>query len=83
MSDPYVVFVPLDATEEELAAITPPKKYQPVSKEIHDERLATCRDCERLFAPTLTCRECLCFMGVKTWIPGSHCPLDKWGAVNA
>lgn len=42
------------------------------------ERLKICRDCERLFKPTQTCRECGCFMVVKTRLINARCPLGKW-----
>lgn len=54
------------------------KRY--VSKEIRNARLDVCKGCERLFRPTGTCKECGCFMGLKTWIDRAACPLDKWGA---
>jgi hypothetical protein len=42
------------------------------------ERLAICRECPRLFKPTMTCKECGCFMQVKARIPAQSCPLGKW-----
>ena len=48
------------------------------SKDIRDERLAVCRGCERLWKPTRTCRECGCFMGLKTWLSDATCPIGKW-----
>ena len=77
MSDPYVIFVPLDATPEQLDAITPPEQFAPVAEVTRNERLDICKGCDRLFAPTLTCKECFCFMGVKTWIPSAHCALPE------
>ena len=53
------------------------------TKEIRDERYAICKACPRLFQPTRTCRECGCFMGLKTWLKDAQCALHdepKWGA---
>ena len=43
-----------------------------------DCRLGVCKGCERLFKPTRTCLECGCFMGLKTWLKDSTCPIGKW-----
>lgn len=48
--------------------------------EIKDKRLSICNGCERLFAPTKTCKECGCFMELKARVPFAHCPLNKWDA---
>lgn len=53
-----------------------------VSEEVYKERITTCGGCDRLFRPTWTCKECGCFMAVKTRLPGSECPLGKWKAVE-
>lgn len=42
------------------------------------ERASICNNCDRLFKPTWTCRECGCFMKIKTKIFSAHCPLHKW-----
>lgn len=42
------------------------------------ERLEICKECPRLFAPTFTCKECGCFMKVKTQLKNAKCPLGKW-----
>jgi hypothetical protein len=49
------------------------------TREIRDERLDACKDCDRLFKPTRTCRECGCFMSMKTWLKDASCPIGKWG----
>lgn len=43
-----------------------------------DARFATCKGCERLFKPTASCRECGCFMALKTWLKDATCPLGRW-----
>lgn len=52
------------------------------TKEIRDERFDICKGCDRLFKPTRTCKECGCFMALKTWLKDAHCPLHKWEAVD-
>ena len=42
------------------------------------ERLSICEDCDTYKASTRQCKECGCFMKVKTRIPSSQCPLGKW-----
>lgn len=48
------------------------------SDAVADERLATCRACDRLIQLTTTCRECGCFMVGKTKLAPAECPLGKW-----
>jgi hypothetical protein len=48
------------------------------TKDTRDGRLNTCKDCDRLFKPTRTCRECGCFMAVKTWLKDATCPIGHW-----
>jgi protein-arginine kinase activator protein McsA len=48
------------------------------TKEVRDSRFTTCKDCDRLFKPTRTCKECGCFMALKTWLKDASCPLGKW-----
>lgn len=52
------------------------------SEEIRGARYKTCLGCERLFKPTRTCKECGCFMSLKTWLKHAECPLGKWGQVG-
>jgi hypothetical protein len=50
-----------------------------VKREIAEERLAICKQCDRL---TLgVCKECGCFMLAKTTLRWASCPLGKWGVV--
>ncbi len=42
------------------------------------ERLEICRECPRFFKPTASCKECGCFMRVKTLLADATCPLEKW-----
>lgn len=47
-------------------------------KEIAKERWDICTQCPRFFKPTGTCKECGCFMRIKTQIPSVKCPIGKW-----
>ena len=58
--------------------LSKPFKSELVSKEEQKERNKSCMMCDRLFAPTFSCKECGCFMKIKTWIKEEKCPLDKW-----
>ena len=52
------------------------------TKDIRDSRLDICKGCDSLFAPTRTCKECGCFMALKTWLKDASCPLGKWDKKN-
>ena len=67
--------------------INGPKKkqfgFKPMNKIIADEekinnRQDVCRDCNSLVKPIWTCKECGCFMKIKTRLDASVCPLGKW-----
>lgn len=49
----------------------------PAPADLQKSRMETCKSC-----PELTmfnrCRQCGCFMDVKTRLTGAKCPLDKW-----
>ena len=48
------------------------------TKEIFDNRMSICNDCDRLIKITSQCRECGCFMKMKTRLKNAHCPIGKW-----
>lgn len=48
-----------------------------VSKEIHDTRMEICKNCDKLNTINF-CKQCGCFMPLKTWLKSSNCPLGKW-----
>jgi len=57
--------------------------FKPMNKIIADEekiniRQSICRDCDSLIKPMWTCKECGCFMKIKTRLNISTCPLGKW-----
>lgn len=54
-----------------------------VSPEVRESRYNICLSCEKLYAPTKTCRLCGCFMNIKTWMPNQNCPVNKWGKAPA
>jgi hypothetical protein len=51
------------------------------TQEIRDSRYDICLGCDRLFKPARACKECNCFMSLKTWIKFASCPLGKWHSV--
>lgn len=44
-----------------------------------ERRYDICKACEWLYKPSMSCKKCGCFMGVKTYLPNSECPIGKWG----
>lgn len=48
-----------------------------VPSEERERRLEICQGCEFLLSMN-RCKKCGCFMDVKTWIPMSNCPINKW-----
>lgn len=52
---------------------------QPTEK-IEDSKIRyeICKNCDKFFKPTRQCRECMCFMTVKTKVHDASCPLGKW-----
>ena len=46
--------------------------------ELSSQRLAICEECPRLIEATHQCRECGCFMKIKTKMQMATCPLGKW-----
>ena len=49
-----------------------------MSKEYIKTRIKICETCSSLLKPTYTCKECGCFMRIKTRIKRAGCPLNKW-----
>jgi hypothetical protein len=44
------------------------------------ERLEICNSCKYFDASIFMCRECGCFMKLKTLFPSSKCPIGKWSS---
>jgi hypothetical protein len=52
---------------------------QPRSNEdMIKDRLDICNSCPRLNKRLMKCRECGCFMNLKTTLSKAKCPLGKW-----
>lgn len=49
-----------------------------VDEDTRNRRYTMCLDCDRLLKLTRTCKECGCFMSMKTWLKGAYCPIGKW-----
>lgn len=68
-------------TDEVAAEVTPfdllsSSNY--TTRQERDERLGLCKGCDLLFKPTRTCKDCGCFMALKTWLKDAVCPVGKW-----
>lgn len=46
--------------------------------DIAAKRLEICLGCEKLIQVTKQCKECGCFMSMKTKLENATCPLGKW-----
>lgn len=42
------------------------------------KRFNVCEQCDQLTSIASMCKQCGCFMKIKTRIYGSSCPLQKW-----
>lgn len=51
-------------------------KAERVSDEIYEERLETCKECEKL--ETATCEACGCYVEFRAAVEHSDCPYKKW-----
>lgn len=54
-----------------------------VSEEVQKARMDICNDCPFLFKLSKQCRKCGCLMNLKTQLPHSTCPINKWGTSPA
>lgn len=45
---------------------------------VAEARMQICEQCPRFVHITKQCKECGCFMNLKTKLSGAKCPLDKW-----
>jgi hypothetical protein len=53
--------------------------FKNVSNHTKQQRLSICNSCE-FFNPALSqCKQCGCFLQIKTLWATEKCPLDKWG----
>lgn len=54
------------------------KNIEYVDDATADSRLNICEECPRLIRATHQCKECGCFMKLKTKLKPATCPLGKW-----
>ena len=47
-------------------------------KQLQQERLAICGECELFNAFSKTCKICKCYMRMKTKLENAFCPIHKW-----
>lgn len=55
--------------------LNPETEYAPV--ELIGRRIKICEDCDQYLA-SKQCKECGCFMPLKTRLKMAQCPLSKW-----
>jgi len=48
------------------------------SSELRDSRYLTCLSCPQLIHLTKQCKQCGCFMVLKTTLQAAKCPIGKW-----
>jgi hypothetical protein len=53
-----------------------------IDQKIADQRFSICLECPRLIKKTKQCRECGCFMELKTKLYNAYCPIGKWGEIE-
>jgi hypothetical protein len=56
--------------------LNPDTKY--ATKDFSDTRFAICEVCPSFIRTTTQCKECGCFMKLKTKLVKAACPLGKW-----
>ncbi len=49
-----------------------------VPNEIYEERMSICKSCVFYFKPTGTCKDCGCFMKIKSRLATMSCSQKKW-----
>lgn len=59
-----------------LDALNP--KTKRTSEELSEKRYSICLECPELINLTKQCKQCGCFMNVKTKLESAKCPLGKW-----
>ncbi len=51
---------------------------QPKNNELGEKRFNICLGCPELVMLTGQCKQCGCFMQLKTKLENAECPLNKW-----
>lgn len=47
-------------------------------EELSNYRYGICQSCPELIQVTKQCKQCGCFMAMKTKLKAAKCPLEKW-----
>lgn len=67
---------------KEKNGVTPLDLLNPKTKQIEEEvsnkRYDICLECPELIQITKQCKQCGCFMNIKTKLESARCPLGKW-----
>lgn len=58
------------------------KELKENEKLIAKERYDICKSCNRFMKITRQCKECFCFIPLKTKIMDTECPIGKWNSIN-
>jgi ribosomal protein L32 len=53
--------------------------FRPVNNSVRQERLDICKKCELYQESNKTCKECGCYLEIKTSWVSESCPEGKWG----
>lgn len=49
-----------------------------VSSDVRENRINLCHECEYFIKASSQCKNCGCFMPMKTWLKSAKCPVNKW-----
>lgn len=67
---------------KEKNGVTPLDLLNPATKDASEElatkRLDICKSCPEFFPLTTQCKQCGCFMAMKTKLEAAKCPIKKW-----
>ena len=73
---------PWEKWKESLGETRPWDLLNPSTEYVPEEeakaRFEICKACPRLIKTTGQCKECGCFMNLKTKLAKAECPLHKW-----
>lgn len=71
-----------DRYKKNLGSSRPWHLLDPTAKIVEDEkyssRMSICESCPKFIKATKQCKECGCFMNVKSRLEHAECPLGKW-----
>lgn len=67
---------------KEKNGVTPLDLLNPKTKRVEEvdseKRMEICRACPELIQITTQCKQCGCFMELKTKLEAAKCPIGKW-----